>query len=150
MSALYSFTTLDDAFFFLNQVKGLPDIRTSRQMREAFVRASVVLSWVAVEEGVEHAIHILELKGQLCIDPPKQFRDRLRFVLLATGNTWNGSKFKEARELRNRVVHPTGPKGEPDLTVKEAELVFGYCHNTLNLLFQHKVELGLSARPANL
>jgi hypothetical protein len=150
MSTNYGFTSLDDASFFLNQVKGLPQIRTAKRTREAFVRACVVLSWVAIEEGLHTAAELLRRKGQLKGEVPGRLRGRLKFVLQQTGSAWDDRKFREARELRNRAVHPTGPKGEPPLTLREAELVFDYCYATLRVILPHKIDLGLKAKLSGL
>ena len=81
MSIVYGFTTLDDAQWFLNQAKGLPEIASAKSRRERYVRACVVLSWIALEESLDIAIKILHRQSTLTDDVP--------LAIIAITGTWS-------------------------------------------------------------
>ncbi len=147
MTLVYGFTTLDDAHWFLNQAKGLPDIASAKSLRERYVRACVVLSWIALEESLDAAIKILRRQSTLTDDVPQRLRDRLQLVMRTVGHgNLDSGAFKRARTPRNELVHPKTGRSEPSLSVEQAARVFDYCENSIRTFFPHQIELDLEAR----
>ncbi len=96
MSLVYGFTTLDDAHWFLNQAKGIPEIASAKSRRERYVRACVVLSWIALEESLDAAIKILHRQSTLTDDVPQSLRDRLQLVMRTVGHNALASQSRAA------------------------------------------------------
>ncbi len=63
MPGLVLMDRLDDAYQFLCSAKGLPDTVNGRRQLELFLRASVVFSWMAVEECVKESLRAYEGQG---------------------------------------------------------------------------------------
>ena len=141
MSIIWRFTTLDDAFFFLNQSKGMSDIPSSKSIRQRYIRACILFSWLSLEEVLEYMVRSLEKEGTLKHPIPGRLGDRLRFVLRALGQTQFASdEFRTLRRVRNRLVHPTSETDETALlTQSQAAAAFSYCSSTIRLLCPVKI-----------
>jgi len=63
MSLMYRFTPLDDVYAFLAQVRGLPTVPTAERRARRCVRACILLSWIALEESLDHAIELWIREG---------------------------------------------------------------------------------------
>ena len=144
MALVYGFTTLDDAHWFFNQAKGLPEIASAKSLRERYARACVVLRWIALEESLDVAIKILHGQHTLTDDLPQGLCDRLQLVMRAVGHdTFDSEAFKSARTPRNETVHPKTGRPEPSLSVEQTARVFDYCEKSIRTFFPHRIELDL-------
>jgi len=143
MSVGLQFTTLNDAFFFLNQSKGMSDIPASRPLRQRYIRAAILFSWLSLEEVLEYVLTILG--KSIITDPvPGKLADRLRFVLnLRRDKSFSLDEFRALRKLRNSLAHPTSATDEGRLlTVDQAAATFKYCSSVIQRLSPVKVIWG--------
>jgi len=96
---------LNDACWFLNQAKGLPDIPRTQQLISRYLRATVVFSWVALEQMLGYAIDKYVSPGKLVRESvPARLRDRLEHVFAVNGKQLDRSDFKKHRDLRNNTL----------------------------------------------
>ena len=104
MSIVWRFTSLDDAFFFLNQSKGMSDIPSSRPLRQRYIRACILFSWLSLEEVLEYVIRQKEKEGTLKHPVPTRLGDKLQFVLHALRKSHSSDEFQTLRKIRNRLA----------------------------------------------
>src|SRR5258706_10608223 len=105
MKIAYSLT-LNDACWFLNQAKGLPEIPKTQQLTSRYLRATVISSWVALEQMLIAAVREYVAQGKLVRSSiPKRLRDKLEHVLAVQGKTLDRSDFQKYRDLRNDITH---------------------------------------------
>jgi hypothetical protein len=122
---------LNDACWFLNQAKGLPDVPKTQQLISRYLRATVVFSWVALEQMLTAAIDEYIAKGKMVRSSiPKRLRDKLEHVLAAQGKTLDRVNFKKHRDLRNDITHDDRVFSISD--VEEAHL---FCIETIEAFF---------------
>jgi hypothetical protein len=77
MAAYTRFTTFEDAFYFYVQAKSLPVVASSEAERSRYVRVSILLSWVALEEALKGALTIWQTRGRITGSVPKKLYERL-------------------------------------------------------------------------
>ena len=143
MSRLTYVTTLDDAYFFLNQSKGLPKIPSVKPLQQRLARACILHSWIALEEMLDYAIEDLRKQGKMKEPPARPLSEKLKAVLSARGSLALDMKdFSVARKVRNILVHPTPNKSEDHfLTLEQASSVFNYCLTTIRAISPYNVTL---------
>lgn len=83
MSTIYGFTTLNDAYAFLLEAKGLPAVASSTVRKQRCVRACILLSWISLEDGLDTAIECWEKNGKTFGCLPSSLKQRLSSVLNA-------------------------------------------------------------------
>jgi hypothetical protein len=142
MGTYYQFTTLNDAFAFLLEARGLPEIKSVRVRRQRCVRACILLSWAGVEDCLEVAIELWS-EGRRKFGPfPVPLKQRLSAVLKALKRPmFDEVQFTQLRTIRNELTHPKPDKDEPDLTVEQAETTFGFCMATIRAFFPYQIHL---------
>jgi hypothetical protein len=141
MSVIYRFTTLDDAYAFLLEAKGLPEVASARPRMQRCVRACILLSWIALEEGLDEALDLWNREGRALGPLPGPLKPRLSAVLAALSRPpIDDSAFTTLRTMRNGLTHPRASVDEPELAVQQAEKTFDFCLATLRVLFPHPVE----------
>lgn len=141
MSLIYYCSLLDDAIFFVNQATGLPDVPSSQPLRDRYTRASILFSWIALEEMLDYAI---EEQGLWATAPAKPLRSRLDFALQAIGRPpVEAEAFSAARKLRNRLTHPVINGKVEVASLEDARRVFDFCSGEIKSLFRHEVRWGL-------
>jgi hypothetical protein len=119
---------LDDAIAFMREAKGLPSIATAAERMRRCVRACILLSWVALEDGIESSIEDWSKKGQVFGILPTTLKARLSAVLLATsGTALDESQFTRLRKIRNELTHPKSNAKPLDLNYETAEQTFQFC-----------------------
>src|SRR5579872_1224206 len=119
---------LNDAYYYLNQCKGLPDIPSSEPLRQRNLRACVLFSWIAVEEMLDYSVGELVRQKLLKATPRGKFYQRLTKVLLLRGAVpIEIEEFRAMRRIRNLLSHPTTTAPEVSLNVQDAREVFDYC-----------------------
>ena len=64
MSLIYRFAPLDDAYALLLEARGLPTVPTAARRAQRCVRACILLSWIALEESLDHAIELWTREGR--------------------------------------------------------------------------------------
>lgn len=143
MSFVWQFTTLDDAFFFLNQLKAMtPAIPSSRPLQQRYIRACILFSWLALEEALDVVTKQKYMQAKLAGPLPRQLGDKLEVVLHALGKPHSPDEFMTLRKVRNDLVHPNLQTDEATLlTQDQAARAFGYCSKTIQRLCPVGVEV---------
>ena len=147
VSRVYYCSILDDAHFFLNQAQGLPDVPSSRPLRDRYIRACILFSWIALEEMLDYAIQERGLsKGA----PPTPLRKRLDFTLKAGGQpSVDAVSFSATRRTRNEITHPIIYGKLVVVAFRDARNAFDFCSRTIQILFsKHEVAWGLEKSPS--
>jgi hypothetical protein len=140
MSVLYRFTTLDDAYAFLLEAKGLPDVGTAKPRLQRCVRACILLSWVGLEEALDYAIEHWNREGRALGSLPGSLKSRLSVVLAAVSRPpLKEVEFARLRKIRNALTHPKATVDEPELAIEEAEKTFDFCMSTVRAVFLYPV-----------
>ena len=141
MSLTYHFTTLNDAYALLLEAKGLPSVAIATPRVQRCVRACILLSWVALEEALDHAIELWNRKGLALGVLPGTLRPRIAAVLAAVSKPpINDATFTTLRKVRNELTHPRASVDEPELAVGQAERTFEFCTSTVRALFPFPVD----------
>lgn len=141
MSLIYRFTTLDDAHAFLLEARGLPGIATAALRAKRCVRACILLSWVALEEGTDHAVELWKQQGRTFGLLPTALKPRLSAVLARLSRPpIDDVAFATLRKIRNELTHPRVLLGEPDLTVEQGEKTLSFCITAVRAVFPFRVE----------
>ncbi len=77
---------LNDAYWFLRQVEGLPNVPTSKQLTLRYLRATAVFSWVALEQMLNAVVDDYVAQGKVArLSVPERLRDKLEYVLAING-----------------------------------------------------------------
>jgi hypothetical protein len=141
MSLVYRFTTLDDAYELLLEARGLPSVATSTRRVQRCVRACILLSWVALEEGLDDAVGLWNQEGQAFGPLPAPLKPRISAVLAALSRPpIDDAAFTTLRRVRNELTHPRASIDEPELAVEQAETTFEFCMSTLRALFPFRLD----------
>lgn len=120
---------LNDAYYYLNLCKGLPDIPSSEPLLQRHLRASVLFSWIAVEEILHHSAAELLSRKVLTDIPSGKLSAMLAQVLAARGAApLDMRQFRDMRRVRNSLTHPaTTTTGQVSLNREQVRKVFEYC-----------------------
>src|SRR3954470_14995480 len=123
MSLHYRFTTLEDGYFFLNQLKGLPGLPSSDLLRQRYVRACIIFSWLALEEVGKY----VDSKRAHLVPREKLIGRLMR--LLGSSQPHNfASEFTRLRTIRNDVAHANSHDMLiVSLSTRDASDVFTFC-----------------------
>lgn len=141
----YYIPLLDDADCFLNQARGLPEVASAKPNIDRFLRASILLSWVALEEALEYVLEEKALGGAA---PAKPFRSRLDFALSALGRPpVPGDLFTFSRKLRNQLTHPISKSKITAPSVDDATKVFRLCAGLIRNLSKYEIIWHLDGPP---
>jgi hypothetical protein len=140
MFLVYEFTTLNDAFAFLLEIKGLPSIKSAEIRKQRGVRACILLSWIALEDCLDVAV---EKWGPKRLGPlPVPLKRRLSVVLKALKKPpIDDAQFAALRAIRNTLTHPKSGVNGPDFTMDQAESTFGFCMATIRAFFPFHIHL---------
>jgi hypothetical protein len=134
---------LNDAYYYLNQCKGLPDIPSSEPLRQRNLRTCVLFSWIAVEEMLHYSSAELIHQKVLTAMPVGKLSARLTQVLGLKGAApINIEDFRAIRQVRNSLAHPTSAAAtEVSLTLTQTQKVFDYCLALIRILAPHELIL---------
>src|ERR1039457_4805522 len=125
MSTFRRYLTLDDAEAFLTEAKGLPAISSANVRLRKCLRACVLLSWVALEDGLDSAIEDWGKRHKKFDALPLQLKQRIYTVLsVVSTHKMDDLEFNRLRKIRNQLTHPKISEDEPKLTVEVAEQTF--------------------------
>jgi hypothetical protein len=142
MTQFYGFTTLNDAWAFLLEARGLPDIKSVHVRKQRCVRACILLSWIALEECLDVGIEDWQKSRQGFGPFSVPLKQRLSAVLAALKRpAIDDAQYNSLRAIRNVLTHPKATQGEPALTVAQAESTFGFCMSTIRLFLPAQVDL---------
>ena len=139
---VYEFTTINDAYVFMLEAKGLPETKSGQIRKQRCVRACILISWAAVEGCLEVALELWNEKRSPFGPFPVPLKQRLTTVLKTLRKrNMNGAKYTRLRRIRNELTHPKPDKAGPKLTVKQAETTFAFCIATIRAFFPYRIEL---------
>jgi hypothetical protein len=126
MAYLWTFTLLDDAYFFLNRAKSMTDTPSAKRGKGRFIRSSVLFSWQALEEATKS-----RLKHLSPATMPKKFSEKLKLALTLQGTVqaFREADFYRHYKLRNDIIHVN--HNAPDPAFHDAEEMFNYCKDML-------------------
>lgn len=129
-------STLNDAFYYLNQAKGRPDVPSLRPLIQRYLRSCIILSWVAVEETLEYAYDEL-LKRGISFKFDNNLREKIRTILeYQRVNSFDDQRFTTLRKIRNTLTHPKKDTQENNiLTIDSASQSFEYCFNIIREIY---------------
>jgi hypothetical protein len=150
MTAYTYSIVLNDAYFFLNQSEGLPNIPTAEPLRQRYLRTCVLFSWIAVEGMVDYSSRYFVLQKKLSETPKGRLLQRINAVLSSCHKpTVSDEQFKLVRKVRNALTHPTEMDAAPELDCENARSVFEWCRKVVELLAPHQllIELNREALP---
>jgi hypothetical protein len=140
MGFALGYCTLDDAFAFLMEAKGLPAIPGASVRLRRTLRACVVLSWAALEDGLNDALEAWGKKGQTFTGIPTGLKKRVIFVLSAlSASPLDEPQFDRLREIRNNLAHPKTAPVNDELTVETAKQTFELCLATIRALSPYRI-----------
>lgn len=125
-------TTLEDAYFFLHCATSMPSLLSSEVRRQRFLRGAVLISWAAVEDGVNNQWQEKSVPGI----PPRELRRKVGLLFRHLGlQVPNWRDFDSHRRTRNRITHP--PAGAPDLILTDAQATetLLFCEALLSRLY---------------
>ena len=97
---------LRDAYFFLNQARGLPSISSAENLTNRYLTSCILLSWTAVEVAVSHRTKELQTRGALHAMPSRQLIRSVEELLILNKRTLDVKEYRRFRKLRNDVAHP--------------------------------------------
>jgi hypothetical protein len=144
MGEFYCCDTLDDAWFFLNQAKGLPNVPSTRALQQRCIHACILFSWMALEDMTDYAIGNRIMGNVSATARSKALRARLDLALQAIGETPVESEaYTKARKPRNQLTHPTQAGVRAlEYRLEDARCVFGFCSSLIGRLFNGQVIWG--------
>lgn len=136
-------TTLDDAYYFLNRSKGLPDVPRSVPLKQRYLRATVIFSWIALEEMLDYSGADAVRRRILRETPRGSLLDRLKVLLSALGRApLDRDEFLSRRAVRNHAIHrASSESGALPIAADEARQVFDYCLNVIRDFYPTRVGL---------
>jgi hypothetical protein len=142
MATVVRFTTLDDAFFFLNQSKSIAETPSSQPLRQRYIRACILFSWISLEESLDHRVEELQKSQHFEGTVPKGLFDKLEAAVQANGHTiTSSSQFYALRRVRNSLTHPDAMTDErPLLTLDSARDTFNYCSTMMSIFLPSRLE----------
>jgi|SRR5262249_32370760 len=122
MPSFVDYLLLSDAYFFLNQAKGLSDTPAAQLAKQRHVRACVLFCWQSLEYIVKDV-----LKSVPKTSVPNKFSDRLSLALTIRGHriTFDSTAYKKFYGMRNDLVHVNS--GAKQITLLDATELFTYC-----------------------
>jgi hypothetical protein len=134
------YSALDDARSFLLEAKGLPPVRSGAERLRRCMHACILLSWIALEDGLDYAIEYWGKNGQTFSALPTTLKERISTVLsVISAPPMDDSQFSRLRKIRNRLTHPKIKDEEPKLTVEMTEQTFQFCLATLRALSPYTI-----------
>ena len=140
MGAFRRYLTLDDAEAFLIEAKSLPAISSASVRLRKCLRACILLSWVALEDGLGSAIEDWGKRHKKFDALPSQLKQRID-TILSVVSTYKmvDLEFNRLRKIRNQLTHPNIREDEPKLSVEVAEQTFQFCLTTLRALSPYTI-----------
>lgn len=140
MARTIGVTTLDDAHGFRLEAKGLPTVPSAFARNQRSLRACILLSWVAVEDGLDIAIKLWEEKRQVFGPLPSSLKQKIDAVLQTVHRSpVDEAQYRVLRRIRNDLTHPKASKADTHLTLQNAEVTFQFCCSILRELLPYQL-----------
>jgi hypothetical protein len=134
------FCALDDAYAFLTEAKGLPSIPSASARLQLCLRGCILLSWVGLEDGLDHAAEHFGPRGATIRALTTRLQVRLlAFLLPLSEPALVGPEFDRLRKLRNHLAHPKGNESARRLTLDDAEQTFQFCLRMLRAIKTYRM-----------
>jgi len=131
---------LTDAYFYLNQAKGLPSIPSAEPLRGRYVTSCIFLSRVAVEAALVDRFTELQRNHSISRDRPRRISESLSILLARDKKKLNEAEFKRLRRIRNEVAHPKADDHDNDVTLDLASETFLFCAGVIEDMY-HPIRL---------
>ena len=135
---------LSDAYFFINQAKGLPSISSAQNLTNRYLTSCILLSWTAMEVAVSHRAKELQARGVLRAVPSRQLIRSVESLLTVNKRTLDIRTFRRLRKLRNDVAHPRADDKDDEPEICVAIETFDFCAKVIQDLY-HPAKLVFSA-----
>jgi hypothetical protein len=130
------FSTFDDAHAFLMEAKGLPAIPSASMRLRLCIRTCILLSWVALEDGLDCECEVWGPRGRTIKSLPLKLKLRmLAFLLPLSEPRLQNGEFDRLHKIRNQLVRPRMKESTPHLTLKDAEQTFDFCLKLLRAVY---------------
>ena len=131
---------LDDAYAFLTEAKGLPNIPSASARLRLCLRASILLSWIGLEDGLDRCVEDWGARGRTLKGLPTKLKVRtLAFLLPLSDPPLVDAEFDRLRKTRNQLANPRAKETAPQLTLEDAEETFHFCLKILRALNTYKI-----------
>jgi len=138
MSLLTFFTTIEDAYYYYFQAKGISDTKNGRVIKQRHLRTAILLGWVAVDDAMACWIQEAKIVWPRDCKGPRSF-PKIRLVFGQLGlPPPDKSEFDLHREIRNEITHPSG-SSERALTLTEVGDALAYCKRLMKTMYPHLV-----------
>jgi len=124
---LISIPPLNDAYFHLNQAKGLPVISSAKELRRVYSTSCILLSWIAMEVSIADCTKKLLAKGQLTVASSKGLLESAARLAVFGRSALDTETFRRLRRMRNEIVHPRIDDRDVDLPVSVPSETFDFC-----------------------
>ena len=139
MAISLRFIAFSDAYYMLNQVKGLPDTISGLEHRNRCITTCILLSWVGVEAAVADELRRLRKQGYSGT-LPTHLRGGVEFLLNRKNAQLDLENFKKLKKLRNDLTHPTAVLLQPP-TEASADASFNYCIDLVKAFYSFGLHL---------
>lgn len=137
MSHLTFFTTIEDAYYYYGQAKGVSDTKNGRVIKQRHLRTAVLLGWVGVDDAMASWMKEAELVWPR--DCKRRSFPKIRFIFEQLGlPPPSESDFDLYRGVRNEITHPSGVS-DPILTLPEVGDALAYCKRLMKAMYPHLV-----------
>jgi hypothetical protein len=144
MTQFVRFITLEDALALLNELHGLPNIPASAFRRHRLIRASIILSWVAVEEVLSGCVDLYSLAAYTDFPESGKLLQQIEYAAKANGKVINIQELARSRRLRNDMTHARDDEALGDsLTEGNCQFVFDTCLAAIRAMRQDRVACSL-------
>lgn len=142
------FCTFDDAHAFLMEAKGLPTIPSASVRLRLCIRTCILLSWVALEDGLDCEIDAWGARGRTMKALPTKLKLRmLAFLLPLSEPARLNAEFDRLHKIRGQLVHPRIKESSPHLTLKDAEQTYNYCLKLMRAIYACGTPASRSSEP---
>ena len=126
---------LRDAYFFLNQARGLPSISSAENLTNRYLTSCILLSWTAVEVAVSHRTKELEARGALHTIPSRQLIRSVEALLILNKRALDLQKYRRLRNLRNDVAHPRAADRDDKPQIGVTIETFEFCAKVIQDMY---------------
>ena len=132
---LVYFPPLGDAYFFVNQVKGLPSISSAQELTKRYITSCILLSWVAMEVAASHRAKELQARGLLHTTPSRQLIHSIELLLSVNQRTLDVQSYRRLRKVRNDIAHPRADDKDDTPPIGVAVETFEFCATVIQDLY---------------
>jgi hypothetical protein len=125
----------------MNELHGLPVVPASALRRQRLIRASIVLSWVAVEEALNEFVDSFSFAIRPDFPKSGKLLSQIEYAAKANGKVINTSELETSRRLRNDVTHARDAEVlKVALTEAHCRFVFDTCFAAIRAMSRDRIE----------